>query len=95
MVHLYSRRLGNICFAVTMDSIKVVMKDMLAGEKVRIGYLGLTPIFSLSQAINLAAGYSSSSSFGSTFINCTMKDKHPALYAAAWREAIGDGDDDD
>jgi hypothetical protein len=54
---------------------------MLAGEKVRIGYLGLTPIFSLSQAINLAAGYSSSSSFGSTFINCTMKDKHPALYA--------------
>jgi hypothetical protein len=62
------------------EVVQKVMKVMLSGESVRIGYQGVFPIFSLSQAINLASGLDASNSFGRNFINCTMKSKHPELY---------------
>ena len=62
------------------EVVQRVMKDMLSGDVVRIGYQGAIPVFSLSQALNLVSGYDASNSFGSTFINCTMKNRHPDLY---------------
>jgi hypothetical protein len=68
---------------VTMEMLEVVhevMKDMLTGEKVRIGYQGLVPLFSLTQALNLANGMKGSNDFGRSFVNQTIKEKHPHLY---------------
>lgn len=63
-----------------MQVVHEVMRDMLNGEKVRIGYKGLTPIFSLTQALNLANGTHTSNDFGRNFVNQTIKEKHPHLF---------------
>jgi hypothetical protein len=63
-----------------LEVVHEVMKDMLTGEKVRIGYQGLVPIFSLTQALNLANGMKGSNDFGRSFVNQTIKEKHPHLF---------------
>jgi hypothetical protein len=64
-----------------MELVQQMMKDMLDGERVRIGWQGVMPIFSLTQALNLASGLAGSHQFGSSFIHQTMKDKYPELYS--------------
>lgn len=59
-----------------------VMKEMMAGDKVRIGFQGLVPVFSLSQALNLGYGVPSAHQFGSSFIHSTLKEKYPQLFSS-------------
>jgi hypothetical protein len=63
-----------------MQVVHEVMRDMLAGEKVKIGYQGLMPVFSLTQALNLVNGTRNSSDFGRNFVNQMLKERHPHLF---------------
>jgi hypothetical protein len=63
-----------------MEAMHEVLKDLLSGQKVRIGYQGLVPIFSLSQALNLVNGMPCSHQFGRSFIHQTIKEKHVDLF---------------
>lgn len=64
-----------------MELMQEVMRNMLDGETVRIGFKGQMPIFSLSQALNLTHGVDKADAFGSNFIRHVVKEKHAGLYA--------------
>ena len=64
-----------------MELVQEVMKDMLNGRTVRIGFKGQMPIFSVNQALNLTQGLGKSNAFGRNFLHNVLKDKHPELHA--------------
>ena len=65
-----------------MEVVQQVMKEMMTGDKVRIGFEGLVPVFSLSQALNLVYGVPNAHQYGSSFIHSTLKEKHPHLFSS-------------
>ena len=64
-----------------MDVIQEAMNNVFNVERVRMGWKGQLPIFSLTQALNVVMEKGSSDQYGRMFIHNTVKIQHPDLHA--------------
>ena len=64
-----------------MELIQHVIKEIVTGDKVRMGLHGSLPIFSITQAINIVTNRNPVDGYGSLFLNTSLKEKHPTLFS--------------
>jgi len=62
-----------------MELIIETIKGIAVGDKVRTGFRGLLPVFSVSDVINVVCGKDQSSAYGNNFVNTVLKQRYPHL----------------
>ena len=69
------------CFVGNMELISQTIQNIVSGRKVRIGYKGKLPVFSVGNVVNMVSGKEESNAYGGNFVNTVLKQKYPHLYA--------------
>jgi hypothetical protein len=63
-----------------MELIANTIRDIAVGNRVRMGFCGSLPVFSVGDVINLVSGREQFSMYGNNFVNTTIKQRYPDLF---------------
>jgi hypothetical protein len=64
-----------------MELVSQTIRVIVSGDKVRIGNVGILPVFSVSNVVNLVTNREQSHAYGINYVNTVLKEKHPHLYS--------------